>query len=69
MMSVSLEEIFILDPPSILTPSACIFKCSFVSNDEIRELKESESLSEKNTRLGFQANTLTFSTDFDIFHI
>lgn len=54
MMSVSLEEIFILGPPSILTPSACIFKCSFVSNDEIRELKESESLSEEISVLAFK---------------
>ena len=47
MMSVSLEDIFIFDPPSILTPSAFIFKCSFISNDEVREFKESVSLSEE----------------------
>ena len=53
MMSVSLEDIFILDPPSILTSSAFILKCSFASNDETREFRESESLSEEIPVLAF----------------
>ena len=54
-MSVSLEDNLKLEPPSILSSSALIFKCSFVSIDEIRELKESESLSEEMPALAFKS--------------